>query len=370
MINPSFDARESKILKDLAAAKSGDEAAARRLCETFTEIGSPQDKAFVPLLRAALNVEDQDVRLYAICCLGAIGEAAVDAMPQLLDVIEGQDPTLTAAAAVALRSIPGKRAIEGMVRAFEKLEPAHHKTSVLASLSEHGPDVEPYLPRLEAASERYSGFEYANIASRIRRIRSEISHFEIAALPDGEFAQRVPLYPPGEYAGALDQFYEKYRIRLNQTEGLIYRDRFRFSSSISLMPSESAETDAELADLGRLVMRRGGEVGIDIYRTSSKEPSHVVVLSADRFWFGASPQDVYERLATAVVHVFSLDPQKTVWVERWARDSGRPVTGEDEFSHVNLTYDPRTDGFDEPTRTRIADLEKFLRDKGVRSLGV
>lgn len=370
MINSSFDDRESKILKDLAAAKSGDEAAARRLCETFTEIGSPQDKAFVPLLRAALNIEDQDVRLYAICSLGAIGESAVAVIPQLLDVIDGQDPILTAAAAQALRNMPGQRSIEGMVRAFEKLESVHHKEAVLENLSAHGMDLEPYIPRLEAACERYSGLQYAKLASLIRRIRNEIAHFEIATLSEDEFDQRVPLYPPGEFSGSLDQFYEKYRISLNESEGLIYRDRFRFSTSSSSMPLESLETDAEFSDMGRLVMRRGGEVGIDIYRTSSKDPSHVVVLSADRFWFGASPQDVYERLATAVVHVFSLDPQRTVWVERWARDSGKPITGEDELSQVNLTYDPRTDGFDEPIRNRLADLEEFLRDMGVRSPGL
>lgn len=106
------------------------------------------------------------------------------------------------------------------------------------------------------------------------------------------------------------------------------------------------------------------EVGIRIYRTNQRDPEVVVVLSEDDCAYGQSVTNAFVYLATAVTHIFDLDPDRTAWVERIEASSGHSRSGHDEVDLVSMSYDPSSETFDEPRWERNESLEELLEEYG------
>lgn len=363
-MNSYFEHIEASLLKDMSQAASGDGAAMERLCNAFRLIEGPQDKGFIPVLRAAMRIPNDEMQISAITGLGRIGVPVPDAVPQLLQFIRGTDQGLMLPAALALTYFPGYLSVEGMVEAFEKVQPPADKWEIARHLTAHGPDVAPYLSRLYAAASSYTGQEYERLMYVLRELGDTVRYYEMQSLSNVSFHFRIPLCPT-DFEGRVDEYYSDYRIVLKKPYALVYNDRFRYSlSEDSLVAEFHAVKDSsdilepkEAADRAR---RELSDINIRIYRRLNGENFHIVVFTADKDWFGTSPHLVIERLSTAAIHIFGLDPKRTLFVENWTQGSGIVVFGEAETYEVKMDYDPETMTFRNPKWVSLFCLYTFL----------
>lgn len=104
------------------------------------------------------------------------------------------------------------------------------------------------------------------------------------------------------------------------------------------------------------------ECGLRIYRAERGEI--FVIFSVDGESYGMSPTNVAENLATAVLHIFSLDPAKTTWLERYAKSSGEE---QESCDSVEFEFDPAARVYSNPSwrRVKTGSAAEYLRNFGI-----
>jgi hypothetical protein len=299
MPQPEQSSLESTLLRNLAAAQKGDAEATTRVYETLKQLDPEEHADVFPTVRRLLALEDADARMSAAIWIGALRAAAEPAIPDLVELAKS-DEALKGACVSSLAQIPGERSATALADLFVAGTETDHMEAfmLLNSLKFRAEELVEHLPRIEAAAKRFEGESADCVNSFLNEIRQARLVMPQWDPPDVAYGGRVELLPQGFAEVEPDEHFGQHQIELGNGPGLVYEGRLPF----------------QIADAEGL----RGEVGLRVYRTNRTKPQHVVVISADEDWYGASPQDCIEHLATACVHMCGLDPKSTVWVEHWA----------------------------------------------------
>lgn len=344
MPQPHNSSLESTLLRNLAAAQKGDADASSRVYDTLKQLDPDRHADLFPTVRRLLTLNDPDVQMAAAIFIGSLREAAEPAVPDLVELAK-KDEELKGPCVCSLVQIPGERSAQALADLFVSgaETDATEAYMILSALRSRASDMVEHLPRIEVAANRFGG-ESADVVNDflndVRRARPSVPEWQLS---DVEFGSRVTLLPQGFEEVEPDEHFGPHRVELAEGSGLVYEGRLPFEVSVEGLR---------------------GEVGLRVYRTNRADPQHVVVISADEDWYGASPQDYYEYLATACVHMCGLDPKSTAWIERWTASTGMNQTAADELSLVSMRFDPKTRGMHSPQWRRIDSLPEYLKDVG------
>lgn len=131
------------------------------------------------------------------------------------------------------------------------------------------------------------------------------------------------------------QHFEQYREELPRTVGLAIDRRLNYT-----------------------VIGRPEEIRLRIYQTPTNKS--VVVFTADDS-STSSMQTVYEHLATAVRHMYGLEPSRTTWIEHWSKSYG----GAPRASEVQLSLHKPSGRFENPDWIQVPSLQDKLRAMGI-----
>lgn len=339
MPSPTQPSLENILLRNLTAAKDGDEEAIDTVCDALLLVRE-RDTNLVPLLRSILQIDDQTLKTYAANAAANLQGAAAPLVPDLIAQATEGSGTARQAAICALGCIPGKASVEYLVNLFETGDLPTIKDWVCSALMRHGPDVAPYIPRLEVAASLHVGEDSKLLNRHLNKIRQAARLEGTRELRAIDLSNRIAIYPKAWIGRTAADHFAPHARRLPEGAGLVHDERFPFVAGAK------------------------SEVGLQIYRTGRQEPAFVVVFTADEGWYGQSPQNVIEFLATAATHMFGLEPERTAWVERWTVGSGYTKLGHDEADLVRMDYDRETGMFGNPQWRRHESFEELLEELG------
>jgi hypothetical protein len=349
MPQPEQPSLELTLLRNLAAAQTGDAEATSRVYETLKQLDPDEHADLFPTVRKLLTLENRDVQMSAAIFIGSLRNAAEPAIPDLVELAKA-DKSLRGACVSSLSQIPGEESAEALADLFVAGTETGYMEEfmLLSALRARAGDMVDHLPRIEAAAKRFKG-ESADAVSyflnEIREARLVMPRWEP---PDRAFGGRVELLTTGFADVDPAEHFGPHQVELPEGRGLLFKGRLPFQ--VSTAPGLQGPE---------------GEVGLRVYRTNSVQPKHVVVISADDEWYGASPQKCIEHLATACVHIFGLDPKSTVWVEHWTASAGMNQSAADEQDVVGMQYDPKVRAFHSPTWRSVQSLPHFLKVHGI-----
>ena len=134
-------------------------------------------------------------------------------------------------------------------------------------------------------------------------------------------------------------YFASHRVDLDsESIGMLYDDRFRFQITCR------------------------SECGLRIYRVAPERL--LVIISMDGESYGMSPTNAAENIATAVRHIFGLNPSHVTWIERYAKSSGQEHESCDQLS---FEYDLARELYLNPAwnRIRTPSIGEYLRDLGI-----
>ena len=140
----------------------------RAACRAAKDLG-PEAKEVVPQLVSLLETRPWAGQESAAEALGAMGSAALAAVPVLLAATESADPQLSAKALDALSRITPEAAVPAAIRALEH-DSDRVRDAALTALWALGPEAVPALPALRKLAGDPKNLAAANRAARLVRL--------------------------------------------------------------------------------------------------------------------------------------------------------------------------------------------------------
>lgn len=287
-----------------------------------------------PVLERLIKVDDQSVQLESALALGKLRGAAAEQVPALVTLTGHAEPYVAGAAFWALGRVGTPAAIDALI---EALKPGQrgNLTFVAGGLGEAGARGAPALETIKRTirDKTLSESDRGSLRDAMAKIYTGMRSEHQTATLDVGFSDFVPLeHLAGQIS--LDEFFAPYAVVIDvMSEGLIHEGRFRFTfNSIN------------------------SELGVRIYGNAAGRS--VVVIEADDRWYGAYPTNAFESIATAVTHIYGLDPAATVWIEHYAPSAGiRTQT----CREVCMRFNDKAGVFEEPRWQPSATLPALLR---------
>ncbi|NDC37320.1 MAG: hypothetical protein EBZ48_04635 [Proteobacteria bacterium] len=331
---------EQILLRGAADLQSGRAPDVPRIINALERI-QPAHHRLATVIAAYLKGNNPMLQVPAALALARLKGAASAQVPALLELAGRHIPGGPSAAALSsLGAIATSAAIQGLINSLHT-HPRRELRFVVGALQIAGsaaiPAIDPLKqllrdPTLSPADRQATREALAQIHSAARTDYAQ-------SVQNATLFEYIQIPPPsGEEHPNASKYFSTYSTNLDLHKvGLLHHGRFRFHWN-----------------------NRENQLGLRIYGLPIGET--LVVFAVDGESFGVAPSHCAEDLATAVLHIYNLPPERTIWLEYYATSSGHR---EEYCQRVYFNFEPKSGIFASPRWQRTRSLWHFLREHGI-----
>lgn len=296
-----FEDLHQEITRSAEQLRRGDHIDVARCVQALRSV-RPEHHALAPVLEQLLTAHREDLRLESALALGNLGSAGAAQVPALYTLSKDPSFLVAGAALWALGQIGTPAAIDILVDEL-KNGPRERLHFVAGAFEVAGASAESALPALHrvARDKSISEMGRLELRSAIGKIYAGIRQGHWQNAMDSEFTDYVSLDRLWAQP-SLFSYFAPHTVPVDiSREGLVHDGRFRFT--INTVESE---------------------LGLKIYGKANGDT--IVVLAVDDRWYGAYPTNSFESITTAVMHMYGVDPNRTMWIEHYTPQAGLSLT--------------------------------------------
>jgi len=333
--------RETTLLRGAARLRSGDASAVDAIVTVLREL-TADDWRLTRSVGQILKFPSEDVQVFGVLALAKMGERAAGEVPAIVEVMRTGRATLggpAAAAVYALGTIGTPEAVEAVTE-WISTRSIGELVEVSSQLGSFGVKGAPFLKFLTAASRDPSVDEYsrARLKAAANEIRVGLKHLYGATMERIRGSEELICLDTVARGDDVDAHLAPHQASLDPTlEGLVVDTRFKFRLNL-----------------------QSGELRVKIYGDGTGR--HLVVLIADGQSYGVSPTNGAEIFASALTHIYGLDPSRTTWLEHYAESCGY---GDAKTEQITFDYNADRNLLDRPTWQIKTSLTAALREWGI-----